>query len=93
MYDQFDQQFLLFKKMKEFAEIENFHFLIKEEQSRWNQASELLILLNKVTEEALTSEALKEAPDIEVAILGECLEKYHKLLEENNALDFSTIQY
>lgn len=54
--------------MKEFAEIKNFHLLIKEEQSRWNKASELLILLNKVTEEALTSDKLKETHDIEVAI-------------------------
>lgn len=93
LYDEFDQQFLLYKKMKEFTEVENFHLLIKEEQSRWNQTSELLILLNKVTEEALTPEELKRAHDIEVAIIGECLEKYHQLLEENNALDFSTIQY
>lgn len=93
LYDQFDQQFLLYKKIKEFAEIEHFHLLIKEEQSRWSQASELLVLLNKVTEEALISDELIEATDIEVSVLGHCHKKYHELLEENNALDFSTIQY
>ncbi len=93
LYDQFDQQFLIYKKMKDFTEIEDFHLLIKEEQSRWNKASQLLSLLNKVTEEALTPDDLIEANDIEVSVLGHCLKKYHELLEEHNALDFSTIQY
>ncbi|MFP0984110.1 ATP-dependent helicase [Acinetobacter baumannii] len=93
LYDQFDQQFLIYKKMKDFTEIEDFHLLIKEDQSRWNKASQLLSLLNKVTEEALTPDELTEANDIEVSVLGHCLKKYHELLEENNALDFSTIQY
>ncbi|EMJ3295927.1 ATP-dependent helicase [Acinetobacter baumannii] len=93
LYDQFDQQFLIYKKMKVFTEIEDFHLLIKEDQSRWNKASQLLSLLNKVTEEALTPDELTEANDIEVSVLGHCLKKYHELLEENNALDFSTIQY
>lgn len=93
LYDQFDQQFLIYKKMKDFTEIEDFHLLIKEDQSRWNKASQLLSLLNKVTEEALTPDELTEANDIEVSVLGHCLKKYHELLEENNALDFSTIEY
>lgn len=93
LYDQFDQQFILYKNLKEFSEIENFNALIKEKQSRWNKANQLLALLNKVTEESLPPERLKAANDLEVVVLGFCIDRYHQLLAESNALDFSNIQY
>lgn len=93
LYDQFDQQFMLYKNLKSFAEIEGFNTLIKEKQSNWNKASQLLLLINKVTEEGLSTQKLQSADDEEVIVLGHCLKKYHLILEEANALDFSTIQY
>ena len=93
LFDQFDQQFILYKNINRFLEVPNFDLLIKENQSKWNKANALATWLNKIAEENLTSDELLNAEDSEVVVLGNCLKIYHELLAESNALDFSTIQY
>ena len=60
---------------------------------RWAQSENLLKWLNKVVEEALYVSTLQAAPDVEVRALATCFRKYQELLDENNSLDFSGIQY
>ena len=48
--------------------------------------------VNKVSEEALDPEDLLNADEPEVQALGRCYEKYREHLEDENCLDFSTIQ-
>lgn len=93
LLDQFDQQFILYKNINKFLDIPDFNLLIKENLSKWKKANALATWLNKVAEENLTSDDLLNADDSEVVVLGNCLKIYHEILEESNALDFSTIQY
>lgn len=93
LLDQFDQQFILYKNINKFLDIPDFNLLIKENLSKWKKANALATWLNKVAEENLTSDDLSNADDSEVVVLGNCLKIYHEILEESNALDFSTIQY
>lgn len=93
LFDQFDQQFFLYRNLSKFVAIEDFDHLIPDKSSSWVKSEKLLKILNTVTEEALAIDQLLNAADAQVVVLGKCVELYQKLLEESNALDFSTIQY
>jgi ATP-dependent DNA helicase UvrD/PcrA len=94
LFDQFDQQYFLYQRIKEFRELPDAQLVMGDDQTgRWAQSEQLLKWLNKVSEEALDPETLVLAPDPEVAALARCFQKYQELLSEDNCLDFSGIQY
>ncbi len=94
LFDQFDQQYFLYQRMKEFRALPDAQLVMGEDQSgRWMQSENLLKWLNKVGEEALDVAALAAAPDPEIRALAACFIKYQELLLEHNSLDFSGIQY
>lgn len=93
LMDQFDQQYFLYQNLNKFREIDN----IEEIQGidkvpAWTKSENLLQWINKVTEEAIDSTRLVESNDTALVALGECYGLYQTLLDEHNALDFSTIQ-
>ncbi|PSB25361.1 ATP-dependent helicase [Stenomitos frigidus] len=93
MMDQFDQQYFLYRRLSEYEAIANSELVIGDrEQSSWNKSQTLLKWLNTATEEALDADKLINASDLEVSVLGQCYALYQKHLEEENAIDFSTIQ-
>lgn len=94
MMDEFDQKYFIYERISEYDEIPNISLIIGEpDQSAWSKTEELVKWINTVSEEALDIQKLISAPDLEVQVLGQCAALYQKQLEENNALDFSTIQY
>lgn len=94
LFDQFDQQYFLYQRIKEFRELPNAQLVIGEDQAgRWAQSENLLKLLNKVSEEALDVATLAAASELEIRTLARCFSKYQELLHDNNSLDFSGIQY
>lgn len=94
LFDQFDQQYFLYQRIKDFRELQDAQLVIGDDQSgRWAQAENLLKWLNKVSEEALDVAKLAAAPEVEIRALAGCFAKYQDLLHENNSLDFSGIQY
>ncbi|PLC48030.1 DNA helicase UvrD [Pollutimonas subterranea] len=94
LFDQFDQQYFLYQRIKEFRSLPDAQLVMGEDQSgRWKQSENLLKWLNKVGEEALDVAALVAAPDPEIRALAACFVKYQELLLEHNSLDFSGIQY
>lgn len=91
--DDFDQQFLMYRSMAQFSEIEGIELLIGPPTfSRWRRASELVRLLNTVSEEYLDPATLTRSDDPAVAVLGNAYTFYQELLLEENVLDFSSIQ-
>lgn len=94
MMDQFDQQYFLYRRLPEYEAIAQSELILGSvEKSSWYKSQSLLKWLNTVSEEALDSNALAQAQHSEVRALGECYSLYQKHLEEENAIDFSTIQY
>jgi DNA helicase-2/ATP-dependent DNA helicase PcrA len=94
LFDQFDQQYFLYQRIKNFRELPDAQLVIGDDQSgRWAQSENLLKWLNKVSEEALDATTLAAAPEVEIRALAACFAKYQELLNENNSLDFSGIQY
>lgn len=94
LLDQFDQQYFLYQHIKEFRELADAQLVMGDDQTgRWAQSENLLKWLNKVSEEALEVATLEAADEPEIRALAACFAKYQELLHENNALDFSGIQY
>ena len=94
LFDQFDQQYFLYQRIKDFRELPDAQLVIGDDQSgRWAQSENLLKWINKVSEEALDVATLAAAPEVEIRALAACFAKYQELLHENNSLDFSGIQY
>ncbi|MBE2182426.1 MAG: ATP-dependent helicase [Anaerolineae bacterium] len=95
MMDQFDQQYFMYQNLNEFDSIEGIAHITGDPrtQSAWRRSENLLKWINSVSEEALDIDHLMVAEDEEIRALGECAKRYQELLEEANALDFSTIQY
>jgi DNA helicase-2/ATP-dependent DNA helicase PcrA len=94
VFDQFDQQYFLYQRIKQFRELPDARLVMGDDESgRWAQSEQLLKWLNKVSEEALDLAQLECAPDVEVRALAKCFRRYQELLLENNCLDFSGIQF
>ncbi|KAB7772876.1 DNA helicase UvrD [Xanthomonas sp. LMG 12462] len=94
LFDQFDQQYFLYQRVKDFRELPEAQLVMGDDQTgRWAQSENLLKWLNKVSEEVLDAATLAAAPEPEIRALAACFAKYQELLHENNSLDFSGIQY
>ena len=90
---QFDQRYFIFRKMKDLAKVPGVASLLEvATSSNWTAAELAVDYVNKVSEELLDVAKLKAAADPAIAAIGNLAEAYHKLLDEENALDFSTIQ-
>ena len=89
--DRFDQQYFLYRHLFDYQDIEGSEQIIKSQG--WRGAANLMTWVNKVSEEALDLEDLLNAPEPEVQALGRCYQQYQKHLEEENYLDFATIQF
>ncbi len=94
VFDQFDQLYFLYQHFSAFEALEGSAIVAGVPgTSMWDRSEALAKWLNTVAEEALDVATLLAAPDEAIRALGRCAQCYHQLLEENNALDFSTIQY
>jgi len=89
----FDQQYLIFQKWWNFYKvIQNIDLLITE-KAVWKKSQQIANYINKVTEEAINIESLLADDDPRMHALASCCELYLEHLIEQNALDFSRIQY
>jgi DNA helicase II / ATP-dependent DNA helicase PcrA len=93
LLDPFDQRYFIYNNIRAFKNIENADLLLGNRISSWQQASIVLDYVNKVGEEHLDLSKLIDSDDDRIVLIAKFFEVYFKLLEEENALDFSTIQY
>lgn len=94
LWDQFDQQYALYRSLKEFNDVEGAAHLIGAagQGASWTKAETLAKRFNQVSEELLDVDRLLAAGAPEVRALGALYRRYLAFLEEHNALDFSMIQ-
>ena len=91
LLDQFDQQYFLYQRLFDYLGIEGSEYILGN-TGWWWRAENLMTWVNKVSEETLDPEVLLNADEPEVQALGRCYQQYQAHLEEENYLDFSTIQ-
>jgi DNA helicase-2/ATP-dependent DNA helicase PcrA len=94
VFDEFDQHYFVYQHFSAFETLEGITHLAGNPAttSAWERSESLVKWINTVAEEALEIEILLAAPDAAIQALGRCAQLYYTLLEEQNALDFSTIQ-
>lgn len=90
--DDFDQQYLVFRNLNRFRQLAHYDAL-PANYGAWNQAAEIPKWANNLEEELIEYEVLLADEDDAVKAIGEASILYSSLLEENNWLDFSKIQY
>ncbi|OYP70636.1 DNA helicase UvrD [Prevotella sp. P4-67] len=94
LFDQFEQVFTIFRHINEFMAVEDITELIGDHRvSYWRKAASIAEKLNTVSEEILDVEQLKQSDFPSVKALAACYSIYEQILEEENALDFSSIQF
>ena len=93
LFDQFEQVFTIFRHIKDFLAIEEITELIGDYRvSYWMKASSIAEKVNIVSEEILDVENMEQSEHGKIRALAKCYRKYESILEEENALDFSSIQ-
>jgi DNA helicase-2/ATP-dependent DNA helicase PcrA len=93
LLDQFDQKYLVFRKLNDYLIVNDESEIIgNHKTNRWDKASKLIYYISKVTEECLDVETLCSGSEPEVRAIGNYYKIYKQHLEQENALDFSTIQ-
>ncbi|MDQ3020344.1 MAG: ATP-dependent helicase [Bacteroidota bacterium] len=90
--DDFDLKFLIFRNINKFQEIENSELILGDKINYWNKAGNLIYYLSILSEECLDINELLKSKNPGIKALGELFNLYLKTLEEENSLDFSTIQ-
>ena len=97
LLDPFEQTFVIYANLRRFHdEVTDIDFITnpngRDYVGRWQQAQAIVKKVNIVSEEALDLGRLLAASDPEVRCLANCYMVYQDILQEQNALDFSTIQ-
>ena len=88
--DAFDQSYMVFQNINKFKAIENVSSMFP--SGSWKMAQEICVYVNNLQEELIEPETLKNDSDLRVKALGNVLEIYENIMEENNLVDFSSIQ-
>ncbi len=91
LYDQFDQQYFIYRHFNDFKSIESFDEYF-EHGSYWDKCAEILKVLNRLNEEMISYNNLLESENKTFKFYGSLLKKYDDLRQENNFIDFSSIQ-
>ena len=89
--DQFDQQYFLYLRLKEFDTIPDVH-LVTGKGRPWQRSEALAKRLNQICEEAVDIDGLEQANRPELRALARCFQHYQDSLKDANSLDFSNIQ-
>jgi DNA helicase-2/ATP-dependent DNA helicase PcrA len=93
LLDEFDQHYFLYQHFADYESIEGIeHITGSTTTSTWDRSAKLVKWINVVAEEAIDVQTLLAALEPAIKALGHCAQLYYDQLEENNALDFSTIQ-
>lgn len=93
LFDQFEQVFIIFQHIRKFLDVEEITDLIGDHRvSYWMKASSIADKVNIVSEEILDIDKLERSEHDSVRALAKCYRIYESILEEENAIDFSSIQ-
>lgn len=92
MLDAFDQNYMVEENMYHFNNIENISLIINPTDGVWKKAKLICDYVNKLQEEFVTADDLLASQDETYRVLGQVMQKYEKLLKDQNYIDFTRIQ-
>lgn len=92
LLDDFDQKYMVFQNIWKFRNIKDFDKVININRGAWEQAETICKYVNNLSEEMVSPEALIKDKDAAISAMGRILVAYQKILNDENMLDFSSIQ-
>ena len=93
LMDDFDQKYFIYQRLTyDFSKLPHFSYLDFGNRGVWDRASILADWLNGLADELVDADALISSVEPHFIALGEAKALYDDLLEQNNSLDFATIQ-
>lgn len=92
MLDQFDQQYLVFQHIRHFRNQPYFEELFPNQSGAWRQAGQIAKYANNLIEELVNIDEMLEDETPEIVAIANIITLYQRILEEENLIDFSSIQ-
>ena len=92
MLDQFDQQYLVFQHIRHFRNQPYFEELFQIQSGAWRQAGLIIKYANNLIEELVNIDEMLEDENPEIVAIANIIALYQRILEEENLIDFSSIQ-
>lgn len=89
--DEFDQAYTVFQSFHRFKSIDGYDNVLGK-GGTWRKAGTLCTLVNNLAEELVDPQLLLNDKDPDLVSLGHLTLEYRKLLQEQNLLDFASIQ-
>lgn len=89
--DAFDQAYMVYQNFHFFNIIDGLEKVLPQ-NSKWAKVDKICNWVSNLMEETIESSSLVSADAEEANILGQVLQTYQRLLEDNNLLDFASIQ-
>jgi DNA helicase-2/ATP-dependent DNA helicase PcrA len=90
--DSFDLQYLIYKNIRMFDDIDQHERLIKHKLNGWAKAELVIKHMSKIGEEGISIAQLQSSDDDELKIMAEFYSIYRKILVTQNVMDFTYIQ-
>ncbi len=91
--EEFDQKYFVYDHLRDFEAIEGFDGLFDDpDTGRWDKAITVCSWVNMLQEELVPVGRLTGSSDPQTSVIGDVLQKYVELREQNNFLDFTLMQ-
>ena len=91
LLDAFDQKYTVFQNIYKFRNIPNIDAVLPD-GGAWKRSETICGYVNNLAEELVAPAELEQDSDPAIVAMGAILRTYQQLLEDNNLMDFSSIQ-
>lgn len=92
MLDQFDQKYMIFQHINEFRALPCYDDIFTKKIGTWKQAGEISKYVSNLLEELVNVDEMLGDSDSTIVGIANVLALYQKITEEENLIDFSSIQ-
>ncbi len=92
MLDQFDQQYMIFQHINAFRCLEHYEELFPKNRGVWKQSGDIASYVSNLLEELVDTSEMRSDDDPEVLAIANVMDEYQRILEEENLIDFTSIQ-
>ncbi len=92
MLDQFDQKYMVFQHINRFRALPHYDDLFAPNMGSWRQADKIATYVGNLLEELVDTKEMQKDDNPEILAIANIMDEYRKILEEENLIDFTSIQ-
>lgn len=92
MLDQFDQKYMIFQHINEFRALPHYEDIFTKKIGTWKQAGEIAKYVSNLLEELVNINGMLKDSNPAIVGMANVVALYQKITEEENLIDFSSIQ-